>query len=378
MSNSGGGGHHVRSASDHDSLSESRARTRLDLTELIMPEENFWRFSFEKQSTDANDNGGSSEDEPQFQSLARKSCKSNSKSVGKGPMYEFSESQNFSEKLSDVRQTKFCITQEKERSKPVENWKKKRFEAQQQVTVKDRKFIDQNTRTVDRRTSEDLASHGGSFSEDQTSRKGGEEISETASETRTTEERDNVTAHSSRRLDQGIMKESTISLNVNREPEKNQISEDVLSKNSRQRDEAVKSPRANRHLHGRKIRQRAKSGMHSPRTALRIENCKIRAVENLKKAKKMQEKRRRRAFESFAVVKCSFNPQQDFRESMMEMISANGIEEAEELESLLACYLSLNSVEYHAIIVNVFRQVWSALNQHSFRRDLEERHYYQH
>lgn len=70
-------------------------------------------------------------------------------------------------------------------------------------------------------------------------------------------------------------------------------------------------------------------------------------------------KSRKKAFsESFAVVKASFDPQKDFRESMMEMILENKIRDSKDLEDLLACYLSLNSDEYHHLIINAFEQIW--------------------
>ncbi|KAM6578427.1 hypothetical protein CsatB_030264 [Cannabis sativa] len=62
--------------------------------------------------------------------------------------------------------------------------------------------------------------------------------------------------------------------------------------------------------------------------------------------------------ESFAVVKSSVDPQSDFRESMAEMIVENNIRGTKDLEELLACYLSLNSKEYHDIIVKAFEQIW--------------------
>ncbi|KAL4291888.1 hypothetical protein GQ457_14G001850 [Hibiscus cannabinus] len=65
---------------------------------------------------------------------------------------------------------------------------------------------------------------------------------------------------------------------------------------------------------------------------------------------------------SFAVVKSSFNPQRDFRESMVEMIRENNIRASKDLEDLLACYLSLNSEEYHGLIIKVFKQIWFDLN----------------
>lgn len=59
-----------------------------------------------------------------------------------------------------------------------------------------------------------------------------------------------------------------------------------------------------------------------------------------------------------AVVKCSSDPQRDFRESMVEMIAVNNIRSSEDLEELLACYLLLNSSEHHDVVVKAFRQIW--------------------
>ncbi|GFP83235.1 transcription repressor ofp4, partial [Phtheirospermum japonicum] len=67
---------------------------------------------------------------------------------------------------------------------------------------------------------------------------------------------------------------------------------------------------------------------------------------------------RRSMSESFAVVKTSKDPGRDFRESMVEMIVENNIRSSKDLEELLACYLSLNSDEYHELIINVFKQIW--------------------
>lgn len=65
---------------------------------------------------------------------------------------------------------------------------------------------------------------------------------------------------------------------------------------------------------------------------------------------------------SRAVVKASVDPKRDFKESMEEMIAENKIRATKDLEELLACYLCLNSDEYHAIIINVFKQIWLDLN----------------
>ncbi|KAI3749819.1 hypothetical protein L2E82_20435 [Cichorium intybus] len=70
---------------------------------------------------------------------------------------------------------------------------------------------------------------------------------------------------------------------------------------------------------------------------------------------------RKNLSESFAIVKSSFDPQKDFMESMMEMIVENNIRASKDLEELLACYLSLNSDEYHDVIVKAFEQIWFSL-----------------
>lgn len=68
---------------------------------------------------------------------------------------------------------------------------------------------------------------------------------------------------------------------------------------------------------------------------------------------------------SFAVVKASFDPEKDFRESMMEMIVENKIKDSKDLEELLACYLSLNSGEYHGHIIEAFQHIWFNIYSHS-------------
>jgi uncharacterized protein (TIGR01568 family) len=63
--------------------------------------------------------------------------------------------------------------------------------------------------------------------------------------------------------------------------------------------------------------------------------------------------------ERFAVVRRTRDPQREFRASMVEMIASKRmVGRPEELETLLACYLSLNADEHHDCIVKVFRQVW--------------------
>jgi uncharacterized protein (TIGR01568 family) len=135
--------------------------------------------------------------------------------------------------------------------------------------------------------------------------------------------------------------------------------QEFLLKNEKQRNSVYTS-------------RKGKVRVHSPRTVARIE-CKIKAIEDMKRAKtknkkktKAVESRTKGGFDSFAVVKSSVDPQRDFRNSMIEMIMEKEIRRSEELEELLACYLTLNADEYHDVIIKVFRQVWFELNQEYF------------
>lgn len=65
--------------------------------------------------------------------------------------------------------------------------------------------------------------------------------------------------------------------------------------------------------------------------------------------------------DTFAVVKRSSDPYNDFRTSMVEMIVEKQIFSPTDLENLLQCFLSLNSFHHHKIIVEVFTEIWEAL-----------------
>ncbi|XP_027338167.1 transcription repressor OFP5 [Abrus precatorius] len=117
-------------------------------------------------------------------------------------------------------------------------------------------------------------------------------------------------------------------------------------------------------LQRRKPKQSSKVRIYSPRMVSKVEICKIKALEDMRKAKLKMKKGRdeivedKPGLDNFAVVKCSLDPKQDFRDSMIEMITENQISRPEEMEELLACYLTLNADEYHDLIIKVFRQVW--------------------
>ncbi|KAB2030051.1 hypothetical protein ERO13_D05G198300v2 [Gossypium hirsutum] len=65
--------------------------------------------------------------------------------------------------------------------------------------------------------------------------------------------------------------------------------------------------------------------------------------------------------ESVAVVQKSEDPYEDFKRSMLEMILEKQMFEANDLEQLLQCFLSLNSRQYHGIIVEAFTEIWETL-----------------
>lgn len=99
----------------------------------------------------------------------------------------------------------------------------------------------------------------------------------------------------------------------------------------------------------------------------------IRETQEATHQEKIRQKnmRRRRRKESsisstkfivmMAMEKCSYDPREDFRDSMVEMIVANKIKEAEELRSLLEYYLSMNPREYRYVILEIFYEVCTDL-----------------
>ncbi|KAK6133220.1 hypothetical protein DH2020_033056 [Rehmannia glutinosa] len=52
-----------------------------------------------------------------------------------------------------------------------------------------------------------------------------------------------------------------------------------------------------------------------------------------------------------AMEKSSYDPREDFRESMVEMIAANKIREAKDLRRLLNYYVTMNSEEFRGVIL---------------------------
>ncbi|KAL5066338.1 hypothetical protein RYX36_028075 [Vicia faba] len=78
--------------------------------------------------------------------------------------------------------------------------------------------------------------------------------------------------------------------------------------------------------------------------------------------RKMEKKREGTKFVvMLAMEKCSYDPREDFRESMMEMITVNHLRDAKDLRSLLNYYVSMNSEEYHSLILEIFHEVCTNL-----------------
>ncbi|CAN4101105.1 unnamed protein product [Withania somnifera] len=99
---------------------------------------------------------------------------------------------------------------------------------------------------------------------------------------------------------------------------------------------------------------------------LRTNSTKIASKRNSmlskRRSKAKKESRSSSTGTSFAIVKASIDPEKDFRESMIEMVVENNIRASKDLENLLACYLSLNSNEYHDLIIKAFEQIWFNLS----------------
>ncbi|KAL2341016.1 hypothetical protein Fmac_008956 [Flemingia macrophylla] len=137
--------------------------------------------------------------------------------------------------------------------------------------------------------------------------------------------------------------------------------EELKAKTNRQRQPHHLSSELQR----RKPKPSSRIKKNSPRVVSKVEICKIKALEDKWKAKLKMKKQREETpgLDSFAVIKCSLDPKQDFRDSMIEMIMENQISQLEEMEELLACYLTLNADEYHDLIIKVFRRVWVDMSQ---------------
>lgn len=62
-----------------------------------------------------------------------------------------------------------------------------------------------------------------------------------------------------------------------------------------------------------------------------------------------------------AMEKCSYDPREDFRESIQQMIVSNRICDPKDLRRLLNCYVSMNSEESQGVILEAFHDVCTTL-----------------
>lgn len=108
----------------------------------------------------------------------------------------------------------------------------------------------------------------------------------------------------------------------------------------------------------RKFPTKSSAATTSPGVKLRVNSPRMRIQGRRSVSSSSSSASRRSISDSFAVVKASKDPGRDFKESMVEMIVENNMRASKDLEDLLACYLSLNSDEYHDLIINVFKQIW--------------------
>lgn len=112
-------------------------------------------------------------------------------------------------------------------------------------------------------------------------------------------------------------------------------------------------------LSGKKVKEASQTPARKSASGVRLRANSPKLAMSKRVVQKASQ--RKNLTESFAIVKSSFDPKKDFMESMMEMIVENNIRASKDLEELLACYLSLNSVEYHDVIVKAFEQIWFTL-----------------
>lgn len=91
----------------------------------------------------------------------------------------------------------------------------------------------------------------------------------------------------------------------------------------------------------------------------------IRDREGARSGERMIRRTRRREETKFVVLvateKSSYDPREDFRESVEEMIVTNRIREAKDLRRLLNYYLTMNSEDFRGMILEVFHDVCTDL-----------------
>ncbi|KAK6917736.1 Ovate protein family, C-terminal [Dillenia turbinata] len=344
-------------------------------------DDTFWRLSFGEDSREGRKKKISvynsvlyeSDDEVDYPFSSYQSCSSASTKV---PNKEYHK---FSNMVSDIQRARELpknmeIWPEFEVFKGEDNKEKRGFRKSRRETTRDRRKSKQE---VSEEKLSELEKEGDKANDDSTSLEHKYERKLQPVRTIQTTERETVShlrrhmrsLSNLRRIEEGEDEIAALKLEETDEhsarPLKDFETTIVFPKNER----GGKSMHISRETPRSRTRSSCKVRIHSPRTPSKSEVCKIKALEDMKKAKmkmaRMSKQRTvevRTGMETFAVVKCSFDPQQDFRDSMVEMITEKRIRRPDEMEELLACYLALNSDAYHDLIIKVFRQVWFELN----------------
>lgn len=86
-----------------------------------------------------------------------------------------------------------------------------------------------------------------------------------------------------------------------------------------------------------------------------------RHQENMRRSKAPRREEMTKFIVMVAMEKSSYDPREDFKESMVEMIMSNHIEEPKDLRRLLNYYVTMNSEEYRGVILEVFHEVCTNL-----------------
>ncbi|KAK1317007.1 hypothetical protein QJS10_CPA05g01095 [Acorus calamus] len=73
-----------------------------------------------------------------------------------------------------------------------------------------------------------------------------------------------------------------------------------------------------------------------------------------------------------AMDKMSVDPVEDFRRSMFEVITSNGMDDPKTLRSLLSCYLSVNPRAHRSIILEIFHESYEVSSNDDHKWIIEE------
>ena len=110
-----------------------------------------------------------------------------------------------------------------------------------------------------------------------------------------------------------------------------------------------------------RLRFKTLENRREPETTEQVKKTETRAVSQASSTTSTSRTVEGKVRESFAVLKKSKDPYQDFKRSMLEMIREMEMSEAEDLQQLLQRFLALNSRNYHEVIVRAFMEIWQQM-----------------